>query len=51
MKKVCGFIFSLWMLSLVVFFMSRLAPGDPLMSFYGDRVEKMSVEERWQAEE
>ncbi len=31
--------------------MSRLAPGDPLVSYYGDRVEKMSPAEREWAEE
>ena len=51
MKRICRFIVSLWLLSFLVFFMSRLAPGDPLTAYYGDRVEKMSVEERWQAEE
>ena len=34
-----------------VFYISRLAPGDPLLSYYGERVEKMSVEERAWAEE
>ena len=45
MKRICRFIVSLWLLSFLVFFMSRLAPGDPLTAYYGDRVEKMSVEE------
>lgn len=42
---------SVVVLSVVVFWVSRLAPGDPLVSYYGDRVEKMSPEERAQAEE
>lgn len=36
---------------LVTFYVSRLAPGDPLVSYYGERVEKMSPEEREWAEE
>ena len=39
------------MLSVLVFYIARLAPGDPLVSYYGDRVEKMSVAERAWAEE
>ena len=27
-------------------YVARLAPGDPLISYYGDRTEKMSPEER-----
>ena len=50
-KKLLLLLGSLFLLSLLVFFIARLAPGDPLVSYYGDRVEKMSTEERWQAEE
>ena len=46
-KKVLIFIISVWVLSLVTFYVSRLAPGDPLVSYYGERVEKMSPEERF----
>lgn len=42
---------SIFLLSILVFSISRLAPGDPLRSYYGDRVEKMSAEERELAEE
>lgn len=49
-KKLFVFLLSLFILSVAVFFISRLAPGDPLVSYYGDRVEKMSVEEREWAE-
>ena len=42
---------SIFLLSILVFSISRLAPGDPLRSYYGDRVEKMSSEERELAEE
>lgn len=50
-KKVLSFVISIVFLSLVVFYISRWAPGDPLVSYYGDRVEKMSPEEREWAEE
>ena len=50
-RKVLVFLLSVLLLSLVVFYVSRLAPGDPLVSYYGDRVEKMSPEERAWAEE
>ena len=45
-KKTGVFLVSVFILSLVVFCISRLAPGDPLMSYYGERVEKMSPEEK-----
>lgn len=50
-KKFLIFLLSVLILSVAVFFVSRLAPGDPLVSYYGDRVEKMSAEERAWAEE
>lgn len=50
-KKILVFLVSIFLLSLVVFVMSRLAPGDPLVSYYGDRVEKMSSQERAWAED
>lgn len=49
-KKLAVFLASIFFLSVVVFYVSRLAPGDPLLSYYGDRVEKMSAEERQWAE-
>ena len=48
-KKLGVFLISVFILSLVVFYISRLAPGDPLMSYYGERVEKMSPEEKEEA--
>jgi peptide/nickel transport system permease protein len=45
-KKLVVFLLSVFVLSLVVFYVARLAPGDPLISYYGDRTEKMSPEER-----
>lgn len=50
-RRIIVFFVSIFVLSFLVFFISRLAPGDPLVSYYGDRVEKMSVEEREVAEE
>ena len=50
-KKLVIFIISVGLLSLVTFYVSRLAPGDPLFSYYGEQVEKMSPEEREWAEE
>ena len=50
-KKLLIFLVSVFVLSVAVFYISRLAPGDPLMSYYGERVEKMSVEEKTQARE
>lgn len=45
------FMLSVFLLSVLVFAMSRLAPGDPLYAYYGDRVEKMSTEEQETARE
>ena len=50
-KKVLAFLLSVLVLSLAVFYVSRLAPGDPLVSYYGDRAEKLTPQERAQAEE
>lgn len=50
-KKVLVFLLSVLILSVAVFYVSRLAPGDPLVSYYGDRVEKMSPAERAWAED
>lgn len=44
-----SFLLSVFALSVLVFTISRLAPGDPLYAYYGERVEKMSVEEQEQA--
>ena len=50
-KKVLIFLVSVFVLSVAVFYISRLAPGDPLMSYYGERTEKMSVAEKEAARE
>ena len=50
-KKLLFFLISVFILSMVVFYISRLAPGDPLVSYYGERAERMSLAEREWAEE
>lgn len=50
-KKLLIFFLSVLVLSMAVFTISRLAPGDPLVSYYGERVEKMSVAEKEAARE
>lgn len=49
--KIIYVILSIFLLSVMVFYMARLAPGDPLASYYGDRAEKMSPKERKWAED
>lgn len=43
LKKVLQFIVSIFLLSIIVFYMSRLAPGDPLKSYFGESVDRMSI--------
>ena len=50
-KKILSFFLSVFLLSLAVFTIARLAPGDPLVSYYGDRAEKMTPAEREWAED
>ena len=50
-KKVLVFLLSICVLAVMVFYIARLAPGDPLVSYYGDRVEKMTPAEHQWAEE
>lgn len=50
-KKLLIFVASIFLLSVIVFYIARLAPGDPLVSYYGDRAEKMTAGERAWAEE
>lgn len=50
-RRIMYFTLSVFLLSVIVFYMARLAPGDPLVSYYGDRVEKMSPAERERAED
>lgn len=60
MRKLCigkilysmgKFAMRVFALSVLVFVISRLAPGDPLYAYYGERVEKMSVADQEQARE
>ena len=50
-KKLLVFAASVFLLSLLVFVISRLTPTDPLQAYYGERTEKMSVEEKTWARE
>lgn len=50
-KKLLIFVVSIFLLSVSVFYIARLAPGDPPASYYGDRAEKMTAGERAWAEE
>ncbi|MGN8800686.1 ABC transporter permease [Candidatus Merdisoma sp. HCP28S3_D10] len=50
-KKFLIFFVSVFLLSLSVFVISRLTPTDPLQAYYGERTEKMSVEEKEWARE
>ena len=44
-RRIGLLILVMFILSLVVFFLARLAPGDPLQSFYGDQLDSMTQEE------
>ncbi|WP_411683200.1 ABC transporter permease [Clostridium thailandense] len=44
-KRVISLIFTMLLLSVILFCFARLAPGDPLQSFYGDAVESMTTQE------
>lgn len=50
-RKTAVLLASVMVLSAAVFFLSRLAPTDPLLAYYGDRTEKMSPEEKDAARE
>ena len=50
-KKAAQLVLSLLVLSLIVFFVSRWAPGDPLKAYYGEAIERMSAEQLQAAEE
>ena len=45
LKRIILLAVVMFLLSVVVFWMARLAPGDPLQSFYGDSLEMMTSEE------
>ena len=44
-RKTLVFIALMFLLSLIVFYVSRLTPGDPLQSFYGDAMQSMTTTE------
>ena len=46
LRKIFQCIIAIFILSLVVFYISRLSPGDPLKSYHGNAVERMSMEEK-----
>ncbi len=48
-KKLGIFFISVVLLSVTVFYVARIAPGDPLVAYYGERAEKMSQQTRAQA--
>lgn len=50
-RKLLVLLLSILLLSLLVFWIARLTPVDPLVSYYGERAEKMSVEEKETARE
>lgn len=45
LARISGFVVAMFLLSVIAFYFARLAPGDPLQSFYGDAVESMSTQE------
>lgn len=51
LQELIKFALSVFLLSVLVFTLSRLAPGDPLYAYYGERAEKMSTEEQEAARE
>ena len=46
-RTLAVFLLSMLVLSLLVFVIARLAPGDPLVSYYGERAEKMKRFSAW----
>lgn len=50
-RGVAGLAVSLLVLSVAVFCVVRLSPGDPLAAYYGERTERLTPQERTQAEE
>ena len=45
LKRIFLLVVVMFILSVAVFWLARLAPGDPLQSFYGDSLEMMTSEE------
>ena len=51
LKKFGQCIIAIFILSVAVFYMSRLSPGEPLESYYGNAVERMNAEQKENAME
>jgi len=49
--KVLQFVLSMLALILIVFFVSRFVPGDPLQSYYGESLERMGIQQQEAARE
>ncbi len=45
-KKIFQYIFFIFILCVLVFYMARLSPGDPLFSYYGDSAERLSTAQK-----
>ena len=50
-RRLLLLVLCMFLLSIAVFFIARLAPGDPLQSFYGDAMELMTETEKEAARE
>lgn len=50
-EELLKLVLRVFLLSVLVFTLARLAPGDPLYAYYGERVEKMSGQEQEEARE
>lgn len=48
-KKAIQFILIIFLLSISVFYMSRLSPGDPLVSYYGEGAKRMNTTQKLEA--
>ena len=42
LKKFLQCLIAVFLLSIVVFYMARLSPGDPLEAYYGNAIERMN---------
>lgn len=51
LKKVIQFISVIFLLSIIVFYMARLSPGDPLVSYFGEGVERLNTTQKLEAME
>lgn len=45
LNRILLFVICMFLLSIILFILSRIAPGDPLISFYGDKLYSMPPEE------